>query len=203
MLPLLYDSDLLNKIDASCLPGFYTTEDYPFLQEIEKEFCIIKDEYWKYVQNNNTGFQSWPQAQMTNYNIDSWQVLPVYFRTDAYGQKDKLKIYLEDFPNTFNLLKKVLKDNLCDVSFSRLAPKSFLRPHNGKFMNYLRCHIGVDIPTGDCGIKVNGSSAVWQEGKILVFNEALEHEAWNNTDHYRTVLIFDFIPQDYKKFFPE
>jgi len=41
---------------------------------------------------------------------------------------------------------------------------------------------------------VSGETRGWQEGRALVLDDRLEHEAWNLAQQRRVVLLFDFIP---------
>jgi len=75
---------------------------------------------------------------------------------------------------------------------SKLSPGTHIKPHRGPVNLRLRCHLGVKVPTGDCGLKVGGQSRRWREGQCLVFDDSLEHEAWNRTSEPRIVLILDF-----------
>jgi beta-hydroxylase len=199
--PLLYDRHLLSKINLNKAQAFYTIYDYPFLKSIEDNWSVIKNEF-DIVIGSGDFFQSWPQKQMALPSSDDWEVLPLHVRTDGYGQSHTLQSYAHLFPETMQLLSDILMDNLCDVTFSRLRAQTHLRPHHGRFANYLRCHLGIEIPAGDCGIIVNKEKRTWQTAKLLIFNEALEHQAWNHTDQSRVVLIFDFIPYNYSSFFP-
>jgi aspartate beta-hydroxylase len=51
-------------------------------------------------------------------------------------------------------------------------------------------HLPLIVP-GDCALNVGGESHVWQEGRIVVFDDTYEHEAWNRSSEPRVVLIFD------------
>jgi beta-hydroxylase len=198
---LLHDPKLLEKIDIKSLPGFYDISCYPFLYKIEQNYAIIKQELDMSL-NSQALFQMWPQEQMTNHNPETWKIIPIHARTNWYNQLDKLSVYDSYFPKTLEILNKVLGNDLCDVAFSKLSAKSKIQPHNGRFSNVLRCHLGLQIPEGDCKIVANGTTKQWEEGRLLIFNEALEHTAWNNTDHERIILMFDFIPDNYSDFFP-
>ena len=74
---------------------------------------------------------------------------------------------------------------------SRLNPGMQIEAHTGPTNLRLRCHLGIRVPDGDCGLKVGGETRRWQEGKCLVFDDSLEHEAWNRTLEPRIVLIVD------------
>ncbi len=75
---------------------------------------------------------------------------------------------------------------------SKLSPGTDIKAHRGPINLRLRCHLGIKVPEGDCGLKVGGETRKWQEGKCLVFDDSLEHEAWNHTKEPRVVLILDF-----------
>jgi aspartate beta-hydroxylase len=75
---------------------------------------------------------------------------------------------------------------------SRLSPGTHIKAHRGPTNQRLRCHLGIRIPDGDCGLKVGGETRRWEEGRCIVFDDSLEHEAWNHTTEPRIVLIIDF-----------
>ena len=74
---------------------------------------------------------------------------------------------------------------------SKMAPGTQVRPHRGPTNLRLRCHLGIDVPAGDCGIRVGGETRKWVEGKCIVFDDSFEHEAWNRANEDRIVLIVD------------
>ncbi|WP_309623160.1 aspartyl/asparaginyl beta-hydroxylase domain-containing protein [Novosphingobium sp.] len=38
---------------------------------------------------------------------------------------------------------------------------------------------------------MDATTREWNFGDLMVFDDSVEHEAWNNSDHGRLVLIFD------------
>ena len=46
------------------------------------------------------------------------------------------------------------------------------------------------MPQG-CFFRVGGETRAWQEGVAFGFDDTIDHEAWNDSDHLRVVLIFD------------
>lgn len=81
-----------------------------------------------------------------------------------------------------------LASTLGDCFISRLESKGHIPPHNGLCNISLVCHLGLTVP-GRCGIRVGASSRTWEEGKCLVFDDTFEHEAWNESDSDRYVLV--------------
>jgi aspartyl/asparaginyl beta-hydroxylase (cupin superfamily) len=75
--------------------------------------------------------------------------------------------------------------------FSKMSPGTHVAPHRGPTNMRLRCHLGLQVPDGDCAIRVGGETRTWQEGKCLVFDDHFTHEVWNNTSEPRIVLVVD------------
>ena len=77
------------------------------------------------------------------------------------------------------------------ILFSLLRPGAHIPPHHG-FMNarYI-CHLPLIVPEG-CAMRVGSETRAWSEGRACVFDDSIEHEAWNrNPEHLRVVMIFD------------
>lgn len=80
---------------------------------------------------------------------------------------------------------------LCpNAFFSALAPKTRIPPHNGECNARLVAHLPLIVPE-NCAIRVGFEERQWQVGEIIVFDDTIEHEAWNLSDELRVVLIFD------------
>lgn len=74
--------------------------------------------------------------------------------------------------------------------FSRLRPGAAIPPHNGLINVRLICHLPLIIPS-DCGLRVGGETRSWREGELVIFDDTIEHEAWNRSKETRVVLLFD------------
>jgi aspartyl/asparaginyl beta-hydroxylase (cupin superfamily) len=77
--------------------------------------------------------------------------------------------------------------------FSLLAPKTRIPPHTGVANTRLVCHLPLIIPPG-CGFRVGETVREWNPGEAFVFDDTIEHEAWNDSDQLRVVLIVDLWP---------
>jgi aspartate beta-hydroxylase len=77
-----------------------------------------------------------------------------------------------------------------EVIFSRLQAGGHIVPHFGRTNVRLTVHMGVIIPD-DCAIRVADETRSWQEGRVMLFDDSFEHEAWNRSGRDRTVLIFE------------
>ena len=77
-----------------------------------------------------------------------------------------------------------------NAMFSLLAPRTHIPPHTGVANVRLVCHLPLIVPP-DCGFRVGESRLEWQIGSAFVFDDTIEHEAWNDSDELRVVLIVD------------
>ncbi len=74
--------------------------------------------------------------------------------------------------------------------FSMLKPHTRIPPHTGVTNSRAIVHLPLIVPPG-CGFRVGGETRTWQEGRAFAFDDTIEHEAWNDSDQLRAVLIFD------------
>jgi len=74
--------------------------------------------------------------------------------------------------------------------FSLLRPGTRIQPHTGQINARLICHLPLIVPAG-CGLRVGNEVRSWVEGEALIFDDTIEHEAWNDSNQIRVVLLFD------------
>jgi aspartyl/asparaginyl beta-hydroxylase (cupin superfamily) len=74
--------------------------------------------------------------------------------------------------------------------FSVLEPHTRIPPHSGSANTRLLVHLPLVLP-GPARFRVGNTTRPWQMGKAWVFDDTIEHEAWNDADMPRAILIFD------------
>jgi aspartyl/asparaginyl beta-hydroxylase (cupin superfamily) len=74
--------------------------------------------------------------------------------------------------------------------FSVLEPRTRIPPHTGVANTRLVVHLPLIVPEG-CGFRVGAETRAWREGEAWVFDDTIEHEAWNDSDQRRAILICD------------
>ena len=101
----------------------------------------------------------------------------------------------ERCPRTFAAVSEVVP--LCTIGqmapavlFSLLKPGAHIPPHTGMLNVRYICHLPLIVPP-DCSFRVGERTVAWQEGKLLAFDDTVEHEARNAGSEDRLVLIFD------------
>lgn len=76
------------------------------------------------------------------------------------------------------------------LNFSLLDPHTRISPHTGVTNARVVMHLPLFIPE-NCGLRVGHTAREWVVGQALVFDDMIEHEAWNDSDQLRVVLIAD------------
>jgi aspartate beta-hydroxylase len=76
------------------------------------------------------------------------------------------------------------------VMFSVLQPRTTIPPHTGSTNARVTVHLPLIVPPG-CRFRVGGEIREWREGEAWAFDDTIEHEAWNDSDSPRAILILD------------
>jgi aspartyl/asparaginyl beta-hydroxylase (cupin superfamily) len=153
----------------------------PFASKLERNWKVIRDEM---IALRSTGFIAWPEKSL--YGETGWSTFGLY----AFGQKQEANCAL--CPRTTELVERI--PGMVMAGFSRLAPGTQIKPHVGydEYSRYvLRLHLGLET-NPQCAIRVADETRSWEEGKTMIFCDAVEHEAWNRGTTVRTVLLLDF-----------
>lgn len=175
---------------------FHDRALFPWLEQLEAMSDVIAAELdtaanaanaqlVPYVQYN----ASEPLAQWRdlNHNRD-WTAIHLVDR----GQK--IAANAANCPRTMDFLAGVPQPwiNGCGANamFSLLAPRTAIPAHVGVANFRLLCHLPLIIP-GNCWFRVGEEVRTWERGQAWVFDDTIEHEAANETDHLRVIMIFD------------
>ena len=83
-----------------------------------------------------------------------------------------------------------IKGRAPNVFFSILKPGSHIPAHTGVTNVRSVVHLPLIVPEG-CEFRVGGEKRNWVPGQAFAFDDTIEHEAWNRSEHDRAVLIID------------
>lgn len=104
------------------------------------------------------------------------------------------KDHLAQCPKTAALLESFPRPQFPNTSpiaaFWRFAPETRIMPRNGLLNSRLIGHLPL-IVSAACGLAVNGERRAWEAGKLIVFDDSIEHEIWNEGETEAVVLLFD------------
>ena len=174
---------------------FYDRRDFPWLDAIEAATDDIREELLNVLSDGPevlTPYVSHPEGAAGRFrdlnNSRRWGVYYLW----REGVADKAN--LARCPRTTAALEAWPR---CDVPgyspsavFSILDAKTRIPPHSGVSNTRLLVHLPLIVPPG-CGFRVGAEVREWIPGKALVFDDTMEHEAWNDSDVPRAVMIFD------------
>jgi ornithine lipid ester-linked acyl 2-hydroxylase len=159
---------------------FYENLDFQFTNLLQSNWLVIKEELTRLQESN---FISWHEKFLYN---QGWNVFGLY----AFEKKIEDNCRL--CPQTTQLVESI--PGITTAGFSSLAPGTHIHPHVGYTTTVLRCHLGLIVPE-DSAIRVGNQTKSWQSGKCLIFDDTVEHEAWNHSQLPRILLLIDFKKQ--------
>lgn len=162
---------------------FYDLNEFPELEILETNYTTILKELQSLLKNtqNNIWHSAFPKYVESN-GENSWKTFSFLF----FGIKIPTNCNL--CPKTLSVLSQI--PNLISADFSYLPPQTHIKPHHGFTKMVLRSHLGLIIPN-NCSLRVGNQTKQWENGKILIFDDSFEHEAWNNSNEDRFVLMLD------------
>ncbi len=174
---------------------FFDRAEFPWLDPFETATGEIRDEFLAILaaEEGFTPYISYPDDVPHN----QWAELNNSPRWSAFHLYKMGKLIEENAakcPTTMKLLANAPQPDqpgrTPSAMFSLLKPKTRIPPHNGVTNVRLVTHVPLIIPE-DCGFRVGNETRQWAPGRAWVFDDTIEHEAWNMSDKLRVVLIFD------------
>jgi aspartate beta-hydroxylase len=175
---------------------FFERADFPWLDAIEAATEEIRTELTTVLVSDRAGLEPYI-AYPEGVPLDRWKELNKSRKWSAYflwNQGTAQPAHLARCPRTAELLKGAPQ---CDVAgrgptafFSLLDAGTHIPPHTGVTNTRLTVHLPLIVPS-DCRFRVGSETREWVPGKAWVFDDTIEHEAWNRSDSPRAVLIFD------------
>jgi aspartate beta-hydroxylase len=175
---------------------FFERADFPWLDAIEAAADEIREELTGVLISDRAGLQPYIDYP-SGVPLDQWKELNRSRSWSAYflwNQGTPQRAHLARCPRTAAALATAPR---CEVSgraptafFSILDPATRIPPHTGVTNTRLTVHLPLIVPA-DCGFRVGGTTRELVAGKAWVFDDTIEHEAWNGSDAPRAILIFD------------
>ena len=174
---------------------FYEGEDFDWAGRVEAETDAIRDELVELLRTES-GFKPYVEAEENRPRNDfhglldnpDWSAFYLVeggkVNEDHAARCPRTMAALDGLPLTW------MGTRTPSVFFSLLRPNTRIPPHSGMLNTRIICHLPLVVPDG-CGIRVGNETRHWREGELLIFDDSIEHEAWNDSDKNRVVLIFD------------
>jgi aspartyl/asparaginyl beta-hydroxylase (cupin superfamily) len=170
-------------------PAVYDNAVFPWAREIEQEWHLIRAELDRVLTRKDElpGFHEIATDVSTITRDRDWKT----FFLCGYGLRADANI--KQCPETWRIVNKI--PGLITAMFSILEPGKHIPRHRGPYNGVLRLHLGLIVPEPRDKVKIRVGNEIchWEEGKVLIFDDAYDHEAWNGSDKLRVVLFVDFV----------
>jgi aspartyl/asparaginyl beta-hydroxylase (cupin superfamily) len=172
-------------------PFFFDPAAFAWTAAVEAQWQTIRDELLALIATDEGSLAPYANLEMTS-RPNRWKTFGIMFWTL------RKQAHVRKAPKTWAILKDI--PGLCAVSFNLLEPNTTIKPHHGDTNAIIRCHMGLEVPAGapKCAFRVGTETRSWQEGRWLIFCDAHEHTAWNNTDKRRYILVIDVMRPEYE-----
>lgn len=175
---------------------FFDREHFPWMAALEAKAPVIRAELEAAVKDGVGGLRPYVSFE-SGTPENKWSPLDKSLDWGAlflweYGVRDEA--VCARFPETAAALEAVPQSDIPGRAptafFSLLKPHTHIPPHTGVTNLRTIIHLPLIVPPG-CSFRVGGETRPWVEGEAFAFDDTIEHEAWNDSDQLRAVLIFD------------
>lgn len=176
---------------------FFDRSLFPWLEQVEAAVGDIRAELLRVMVGDRDGLQPYIDFP-AGLPLDQFKELNRSRKWSAYflwNQSTPVLDHIARCPQTARILEEVVPR--CRVGgraptafFSILDPGTRIPAHTGVTNTRCTVHLPLIVPP-NCGFRVGGTTREWVPGEAWVFDDTIEHEAWNLSDTPRAILIFD------------
>jgi tetratricopeptide (TPR) repeat protein len=175
---------------------YYDRKDFPWLFEFEAQTPAIRGELETMMREEAEKFRPYidhpaesPSRQWLELNhSERWSV---FF---LWKDGEKVEDACVRCPNTAAVVEKLPLVRIPNfgptVMFSALSPRTHIPPHTSVTNTRLIVHLPIIVPP-NCRFRVGNETREWKEGQAWVFDDTIDHEAWNDSDELRVILMLD------------
>ena len=175
---------------------FFERSDFPWLDAFEAESPGIRKELLQVMVADRDGLQPYIDFP-PDMPLDQFRELNRSRRWSAYflwNQSAAVASHLARCPITARLLETAprcrIEGRAPTAFFSILDANTRIPAHVGVTNTRCTVHLPLVVPP-DCGFRVGSTTREWVPGQAWVFDDTINHEAWNLSDTPRAILIFD------------
>lgn len=175
---------------------FFAREHFPWFAELEAQTATIRSELLGLWAEENPNFRPYVTYE-AGAPVGDWGELNWSPRWSAFFLWENGARHEGNCARCPQSAAIIAKLPLLDipgksptVMFSILQPRTRIPPHTGSSNIRTTIHLPLVVPPG-CGFRVGAETREWVEGEAWAFDDTIEHEAWNDSDQVRAILILD------------
>lgn len=188
------------KPSAYYFPGlpqkqFYERSEFDWVEQVEAAAHDMRCELASLL-TGEAAFRPYLESRVDRPNYDFHGLLdnPDWSTFYFWENGGPNEANIARCPRTFEAVQQAplcrITTRAPSILFSLLKGGARIAAHNGMINTRLICHLPLVVPPG-CGFRVGNETREWEVGKLLIFDDTIEHEAWNGSDDDRIILIFD------------
>ena len=175
---------------------FFDRAHFPWISDLEGHTDVIREELMALLADDAAAIRPYV-AMDPGVPENKWSALDHKLDWGAYhfwnnGVRDDAAC--ARCPRTIAAIEALplatLPGRAPTIFFSLLQPGTHLPAHTGVSNVRAIVHLPLIVPPG-CSFRVGGETREWKVGEAWVFDDTIEHEAWNRSDQLRAILIFD------------
>jgi aspartate beta-hydroxylase len=174
--------------------AYFDRSLFPWIAELEAQTEAIRAELLNLLPSERGRERVFTSDEIEQHNLRGLDTPPswngYYFYRHGVARADNRAAC----PVTAAALDKLplahIREHGPEVLYSVFTPGTHLLPHRGVTNTRLVSHLPLLVPE-DCALSVGGELHHWQEGRVVVFDDTFEHEAWNRSRKTRVVMIYD------------
>lgn len=175
---------------------FFEREEFPWLEEFEASTAAIQGELRSILAEDAAEFSPYIHYG-EHLPLDQWRELnnsPRWTAFHFYEHGRRIEARCLRAPRTIAAVEKLPQARVPlrspTAMFSVLKPHTHIPPHTGVANFRLVVHLPLILP-GNCRFRVGSETREWRIGEAWVFDDTIEHEARNDSDEIRVILICD------------
>jgi aspartyl/asparaginyl beta-hydroxylase (cupin superfamily) len=175
---------------------FHDRSSFPQLDQVEQATADIRAEFDALIAAEAAEMVPYIQYP-DRVPLQQWKELnksPKWLAIHLLQNGRRVEGNARHCPRTLSVLERLQQPDVPGASpnamFSLLAPRTRIPPHTGVANTRVVCHLPLIVPPA-CGFRVGNTRREWRVGEAFVFDDTIEHEAWNDSDELRVVFIFD------------
>jgi aspartate beta-hydroxylase len=174
---------------------FYPRNYFPWLERLEAATADIRAELLE-ILKEDAAFRPYIERSDRRPHLDAAGLLenPAWSAFYLWKHGELVAQNAARCPKTVRALEGVpfvfVENRSPSVMFSLLKPGAHIPPHTGEVNTRLVCHLPLIVPES-CHLRVGNETRQVVEGQAWVFDDTIEHEAWNRSNHTRVILLFE------------
>ena len=177
--------------------AWFERDQFPFLHALEAATEQIREELLGVLADESelSPYIDMPESAPAAGIFYALNRSPNWSAYHLYRHGERVEEHCRRCPKTVALLESLplmrIPEHSPEILFSILKPKTHIPPHAGVINGRLTVHLPLIVPENCGALRAGNEQREWRIGECLIFDDSYVHEAWNQSEQTRVVLILD------------